>query len=400
MLPRQYGASKGTSEEKLDETALATNIAFPKDFRAFLRADPLRFATHPYYGERTPDPAAIDVPIFVWANSEGFGLHLRGTIEGYDAATSAPFRALKVYSGREPEAMYSRAFTEEHRLFFDRFLKGEENGFEQRAAVQVTVRRGGAPLVERTGSRYPLEGVEPTVFHLDAGGTLSQDVPDAPGSLSYQSEYKHKGVVGQLIKKAELWVAGHNPAAGRVRFAPPPLARDLELVGPMRLHLTVSVDGPDADLFVAVREIGSDCAEVVSESGAPISLGWQRLSMRHEDPERSKALRTWHTYDRDLPLEPGRPVAVDVNVWPASWIVQAGSRLLIEIAGEDQKGAGEFLHLPVGLYAPDGESIDNGAPAPAKVTIHTGGDDPSRLTAAVLRTPEVQAVEPAHADHR
>ena len=54
------------------------------------RDDDLRLATAHFYRERTPDLSKIDVPIYAWANDDGLGLHLRGTIEGFTGSVNAP----------------------------------------------------------------------------------------------------------------------------------------------------------------------------------------------------------------------------------------------------------------------------------------------------------------------
>ncbi|GJG86771.1 peptidase S15 [Gemmatimonadetes bacterium T265] len=365
VLPRQFGAPTGTSGAKLSADELTANTAFPKDYREYLRDDALRYATHEYYRARTPDPAAVTVPVFAWANDDGFGLHLRGTIEGFGLARNAAFCALYAYSGTEPDSMYSTEFSDIHRRFFDRFLKGEENGFEHEPRVRVTVRKDGRPFAERRGTTYPLDGTEARRFYLECGRhALLDEAPGDARTTAYRSEYGSDGVV---------------------QFCTPALERDLEIVGPMRLHLTVSADGPDADLFVAVRELRPDGSEVVAASGSPIALSWQRVSMRHADPAQSSTFRTWHTYDRTLPLDPGVPVTLDVNLWPAAWIVAAGNRLAIEIGGNEPKGAGEYTHPPAGPYASPGRApLDNGAPAPAEVRLHSGGEEPSYVVLPVV----------------
>lgn len=389
VIPRQFGSPKGTSDERLFSAELSQNTAFPKDFRAYLRDETLRFAAHPYYAERTPDVAAVEVPIYVWANDDGFGLHLRGTIEGFNNAWNAPFKALRAYSGSEPDAMYSKKFSDAHRRFFDHFLKGESNGFTDEPPVRITVRKNGHPFVERVGWSYPLEDIQAKTFYFDVGesGTLVESAGERKKELSYVSEYDAESSFTRLLHKTISLLSERDTESRCARFMTSPLTDDLEIIGSLRLHLTVSVDGTDADLFVAVREIDSDGNEVTSAvNGSPISLGWQRLSMRHEDSTRSSTFRVWHTYDRSQPLEPGVPISLDVNLWHAAWIVAAGNRLAIEIAGGDQTGSGEFKHPPNGPFAgADGEPLDNGAPAPARVTIHTGGDDPSYLFVPVLR---------------
>ncbi len=386
VLPRQYGAQEGTSEEKLTSEELGAHTVFPKDYRAYLRDDELRYANHEYYVQRTPDVSLIEVPMYVWANDDGFGLHLRGTIDGFNQASCTAFKALRVYDGSEPDSMYKKTFSACHRRFFDRFLKDDLNGFDHDRKVQVTVRKNGVPHVERFGDQYPLEGVRAKFLYLDANKIgLIAHPPAEASKISYRNGPEPEGLVARALETAAALFSRSDEEKSHARFCTAELDQDLELVGPMRLHLTLSLEGSDADLFIAVREIRPDGSEVTTPMGTPMSLGWQRVSMRNEDAERDDTFRVWHTYDRSLPTESGSPVAVDVNIWPAAWIVSAGNRMVIDISGGDQKGSGEYTHPPHGPFAEkDGTLIDNGAPVPTKVTLHLGGPDPSRIVLPVL----------------
>ncbi len=364
VLPRQYGAPTGTSTVKLTASQLARNNA--EDIRELTREDALLFATNEYFTARTPDLSRVAVPVYAWANDDNLGLHVRGTIDGFLKAANAPYRGLHTYTGPEPDTMYTGAAADLHKRFFARFLKGEDNGFEAEPRVTVTVKKGGDAFATRTGNSYPLEQTSAQKLYLDCGARqLLAAAPASPATLAYRSAY--------------------GAAASLVRFATPPLPADLELIGPLTLHLTMSAADTDADLFVAVREFMPDGTEVTTRGTTPVSLGWQRASLRHADAARSTTFRTWHTYDRSLPLARNVPVTLDINVWPAAWIVAAGNTLAVEIGGNEQQGVVAFTHPPVGPYARDGETpIDNNAPPPTDVTLYSGGADPSYLLMPVF----------------
>jgi len=364
VLAKQYGAPTGTSTVKLTASQLAQNNS--EDIRELLREDALLFATNEYFTERTPDLSKITVPVYAWANDDNLGLHVRGTIDGFLKAEAAPYRRLHTYAGLEPDTMYTRAAADLHRRFFDHFLKGEDNGFETEPRVTVTVKKGGDAFATRTGNSYPLEQTSAQKLYLDCGTKqLLSSAPARPATLSYRSAY--------------------GSAASLVRFSTPPLPADLELIGPMKLHLTMSAADADADLFIAVREFMPDGQEVTTRGATPISMGWQRASMRNADPARSTTFRTWHTYDRSLLLARNAPVTLDINIWPAAWIVAGGNTLVVEIGGNEQKGMVTFTHPSVGPYSRDGVTpVNNNAPPPTDVTLYSGGIDPSYLMMPVF----------------
>ena len=78
-------------------------------------------------------------------------------------------------------------------------------------------------------------------------------------------------------------------------------------------------------------------------------------------------------------------MTLDINIWPAAWIVAAGNTLVVEIGGNEQQGVVEFTHPRGGPYARDGVTpVDNNAPPPTDVTLYSGGADPSYLLMPVF----------------
>ena len=57
--------------------------------------------------------------------------------------------------------------------------------------------------------------------------------------------------------------------------------------------------------------------------------------------------RPWHSHDEDWPLQPGQPVALDVEIWPTSLVLPPGHRLSLTLMGQDfefEGVAGRILH--------------------------------------------------------
>ncbi len=362
----QHGGARFPTNPPLSAAQLAANTVFERDFRQLLREHTL--ANNRFVSERTPDLAKIQVPVLAYANASGLGLHGSGTIEGYRGAVNASMRRLKVGTGQDPDAMYTPAEVEQQRRFFDHHLKGRRNGVDSEPAVTVMVRRG-AELIKREGSDYPLPGTRVVRWSLDlprrriAAGTSVE-----PGRLSYAASY--------------------GSASGLVRLESEPLAADLELIGPLRLHLRLSSSGTDTDLFVALRELRPDGTEVTAQGAQdpnlPVAMGWLRASLRKTDPARSSEFRAWHPYDEVQALSPDVPVDVDINLWPTAWMIQKGNRLALDIGGSEQAGMVTFTHPPAGPWRPDGvTAIHNGASPPCTVTLISEPGAPNYLVLPV-----------------
>ena len=366
----QYGAPSNPSSPPLSAAELAANNVWGRDFRQLIRDLPL--ASDPYFAERTADLSRIKAAVYAHANSGGLGLHVRGTIEGFRQAVGTGYRHLSVGIGQDPDPLYTLSEVEKQQRFFDRFLKGIDNGIESEPAVSVVVRKGSAS-VTRTGATYPLPGTQAQRLYLNAStSALSAAAPTADAMVAYRSSY---GL----------------PGSGK-RFETGPMASDFELVGPMRLHLRLSSTASDVDLFVAVREIRANGSEVTAQGATdpamPVTMGWLRASMRKADVSRSTDYRTWHPYDERQPLVPLTIYELDVNLWPTAWIIQQGNRLVLEISGNEQSGMVTFTHPPSGPFRPNGTTpIANGSSPDSDVTIYSSALAPSYLVVPVYTPP-------------
>ncbi len=93
-----------------------------------------------------------------------------------------------------------------------------------------------------------------------------------------------------------------------------------------------------------------DLREVVFQGAidphTPIAQGWLRASHRKLDAKLSTPYRPYHAHDEVQPLVPGKPVQLDVEIWPTSIVVPAGHRLALSVRGRDyewQKSTGARL---------------------------------------------------------
>ncbi|HTW16655.1 MAG TPA: CocE/NonD family hydrolase [Nocardioides sp.] len=342
-------------DESLTDEELAANRV---DFGAEVRAHPF---IDDYHRDRTPEWDRITVPLLTAGNWGGQGLHLRGNVEGFLQAGSE--RKWLEMHGLEHWTTYYMDYGREIQLqFFDHVIKGLDNGWDQRPPVQLQVRHIDDTYEERWEEAWPLPATRWTDLHLDLGnGTL---VPEpAAGSLAYDAM-----------------------SAG-VAFRTEPFAEEVELTGPVAAELRVSTTAADADLFLTLRAIDPD-GNHRSFVGAvdphiPATQGWLRLSHRELDPERSTPYRPVHTHVAAAEVEPGTPYDVQVELWPTSLVLPAGSRLELLVGGRDyadtslppitmsnfknqMTGCGPFLH-------DDPEDRPEGTFA-GTVTLHAGAE--------------------------
>jgi predicted acyl esterase len=127
-------------------------------------------------------------------------------------------------------------------------------------------------------------------------------------------------------------VTPQEGAARRVR---------LEVYGPETIRVTAT---EDADLFLVVRVFTPDLKEVTFQgtldAHTPIAQGWLRASHRKLDKKLSTPYRPYHTHDEKQPLSKGKPVELDVEIWPTSIHVPAGYRIALSVRGKDYEYGG------------------------------------------------------------
>jgi predicted acyl esterase len=310
------------------------------DFGDEILAHPLDDA---YHRARSPVWENITVPLLSAANWGGQGLHPRGNFEGFVRAASKD-KWLEAHGLEHWTHFYTDYGVQLQKRFFNFHLKGEKderNGWDRQPRVQLQVRHVDR-FVERHENEWPIARTQWTKFFLDpADHSLSREPARAAGTVTYDA-------LGE-----------------GATFVSPPLPQETEITGPLAARLCVSSTTVDADLFLVLRVFTPDLREVTFmgaiDPHTPIAQGWLRASHRKLDPALSTAYRPYHTHDEVQPLEPGVPVALDIELWPTCIVVPAGHRIALTVRGRDYeyarstgarlsnfknelRGCGPFLH--------------------------------------------------------
>jgi hypothetical protein len=239
--------------------------------------------------------------------------------------------------------------------------------------VSLNIRHPGETFVLRAEKEWPLARTQWTKYFLQPDGkTLSPDTPSQATTLSYET------------------------MGDGIAFSTPPMAKDLEITGPVAAKLWVSSETADADLFLALRVFDPAGKEVTfigsNDPRTPVGLGWLRASHRKLDPKLSKPYRPWHTHDEEQPLKPGEVVELDVEIWPTSIVVPQGYRLALSVRGRDYEVDGRDIALPNAPYPMKGVGpflhIDKDDRPPAvfdcKNTLHVAAGRQSYLLLPII----------------
>jgi putative CocE/NonD family hydrolase len=321
VITNQYGnagtpyvdletGERNTGGPALSPEELARNRS---DYVADVLAHPLLDA---FNALRSGDVSCIDLPTLVVANWGSLGLHLRGTIKGWQRISSAA-KWLRIQTGPYFLTFYEPRNVDLQRRFFDRYLKGLDNGWEQEPPVEMEIRSvddGIRRVVATHTWPHPRVEWQRWHFNIETGG-LAQQPPASEACTTY---------------------AALGPG---VTFTTEPLRVPLEFAGPLKVRLHVAADRTDADLFVTVRAFRPDGTDVVffaaTDPTTPVTQGWLRLSHRKIDNKASTPYEVVFTHDEHQPVQPGQVYEVEVCVWPASLYLPAGHRLSVSIQGQD-----------------------------------------------------------------
>jgi len=293
-----------------------------------------------YYRARSPLWSKVKVPLLSAGNWAGQGLHPRGNFEGFVRAASK-HKWLEAHGLEHWTHFYTDYGRELQLAFFDHFLHGRKNGWDQHPRVLLQIRHPDK-FVERPENEWPLARTKWIRLYPDPGTGLLR-TERASGAVTLSFEAMGDGVT----------------------FLTAPLERETEITGPSALKLFVSSSTSDADLFVVLRAFAPDLKELVFQGAidphTPIAQGWLRASHRKLDKKLSTPYRPYHTHDEKQPLKPGQVVELDIEIWPTSVVVPAGYRLGLSIGGKDYeypgpsggrlsnfknelRGCGPFLH--------------------------------------------------------
>ncbi|MDA1263687.1 MAG: CocE/NonD family hydrolase [Planctomycetota bacterium] len=259
---------------------------------------------------------------------------------------------------------------EQHR-WFDRWLKGIENGVDEGPRMQYALHVAPGELEWRSTDQWPPLGVVDVVYAFGAGGKLSTGSveagsegyaidPDAttgtasrwdnavgaaPGGMSYSS-----AVLAERAERALCWTGE-------------PMGRDLVFVGHPQVTLHLEASAGDADLVVVLEELDAQGNAHYLTEGV-LRASHHRLS---EAPYDNLGLPWQRSFEADAgPLPEGTPTEIRMDLHPLAATIQEGHRLRVSLTCAD---ADNLIAPVAGL----GESV----------TVHYGAAHPSGLVLPV-----------------
>ena len=281
-----------------------------------------------------------NVPVFHqsgWFDGDGIGsklnyLKMAGHGHSFQKLTVGPWG----HTDTAQRMVYNRDFGEnalvnlqaDYLRWFDRWLKGEENGIESEPLVNLFVM---GPNVWARGNTYPLEGTEFRPLYLNGGGRLSVEPPaaDTPADR-YTYDPGDPTPDFRLYEEAEEDRQRARPAGERDReaaenhrrvaesrrdlaiYETDPLTEPLRFAGPLSAVLYAASSARDTDWFVTLSEVDAE--------GKIFQLVQGVIRARFRNSMKRPEL-----------LEPGMAYRYEIDLWHTGVEIPAGGRVRVEV---------------------------------------------------------------------
>jgi uncharacterized protein len=313
---------------------------------------------------KIPDFDKVEVPAYVVASYSNT-LHTAGTFRAWRRIASKQ-KWLRIHNSQEWPDYYDETNVEDLRRFFDRYLRDDDNGWEQTPHVRYSVLDfQGGDKVNVAADEFPPKGVTAMKYYLDGRSrTLTTEAPTDAITADYDVD------------------ATPNAVSFIVKFD-----QETVMVGYPKAHLWVEARGADdMDLFVLVQKLDAHGTPLqqftvpnqnarvhdLTDHGASIlrykgSDGRLRVSARRLDATLSTDDVPAHTFDQIEKLSAGEIVDVEIDLLPIGLAFYPGEQLRFVVSAGNLLGT---LMPAIREYtgANSGQHV-----------IHTGGDHASYL---------------------
>ncbi len=237
--------------------------------------------------------------------------------------------------------------------WWDRWLKGHENGVDQEPRMRAWMMNPSSPLDANSPGRWIAEEEwpSPRIFdkswRLGNGWLVDPDTADGDDDtrisiLSPLSVGLFAGKWCSYAEETDLPWDQRQEDGGALLFDTPPLEERMEILGAPQVDLEIAADRPVA--MVAVRL----CEVAPNDRAARVSFGILNLCHRdsHETPtplepgERYRVTVSMNNIAQSFPAGHRIRLAVSSSYWPLAWPAPEPARLTVFTRNS-------YLHLPV-----------------------------------------------------
>lgn len=311
-----------------------------------------------------------------------FDVESRGAFEGYQQLKGDGAHLL-VVGAHDAAPKGTDGGLPTQRAWFDRHLRGIDNGVDRQPRVQLLLSDGSrrayvqGRFVRRDATDWPVPGTRWRALHLDGADRLTETRPATSTTQAYATvpslvtatDVPNAAIVDGAGASA---LTDELPALGDMRLAEPlgrawttpPLTEDVVSVGPGSLEVTAATTSPGSALWAVVSDVDLEGVAhplTVGRLNTSFPLVDQVRSRR--DPVTGDVVQPYGRFDLRRTAVPGIAQRYQIELWPLGNRFKRGHRIRVHLVGASAASP----------LAP-----------PGVTTVTTGGAQPSRLLLPVL----------------
>ncbi|HZS79045.1 MAG TPA: CocE/NonD family hydrolase [Ktedonobacteraceae bacterium] len=217
--------------------------------------------------------------------------------------------------------------------WFDHWLKGIDTGMLKEPPIKLFVMGVNVwrdenewPLARAVNTRYYLHS-NGHANSLQGDGSLTTEAPDSSESASDKYDYDPANPVitrgGALLMTPEFPAGPYDQRSTESRqdvlvYTTGELMEDLEVTGPISVHLWAISSAPDTDFVARLVDVHPD--------GYAQNLTDGIIRARYRDFARGAAPSL---------IEPGKPYEYEIDLWATSNVFKAGHRIRLDITSSN-----------------------------------------------------------------
>ncbi len=206
--------------------------------------------------------------------------------------------------------------------WFDHWLKGADTSLMDEPPVKIFVMGDN---IWRAEADWPLARAEAVPYYLQAGNRLAPAAPgeEAPDYYVYDPADPTPTRGGATLLTPEFPSGPYDQREIEARadvlvYTSDVLAEDLEVTGPLVVHLWAVSSAPDTDFVARLNDVFPDGKSI------NLSDGVVRARSRNAAQGETPSL-----------IEPGRPYHYTIDLWATSNVFLAGHRIRLQITSSN-----------------------------------------------------------------
>jgi len=268
--------------------------------------------------------------------------------------------------------------------FFDKYLKGMENGYDSKPPVKIYTAFDGWNYYDS----WPPEESKTITYSLGVDNSLN-DTPQGNKVYNYNVDFTHSSSYNSSEFNPQMMHRWNDSLMTRnehdkkcLVFETDVLANSVTISGSPIINLNVSSNQDNADIYVYLSDV--DTAGVVHYvTEGKLRAGWHKLFNNDQMVDSHYDVKPelpWHSFKKadydSIPFANDSIVNLKFDIKPQAWKFRPGHKIRISIAGADYKN---YEFNPA--LSPD-NTLKNCKPT--MLNIHTGKKHHSHIELPVI----------------